>query len=137
MADAPPPADDPTAPDVHTSRLQLVWDVVLFQFKLLADGVRDIVLSPLSIIAAVLGLVAGGDDPQQYFRRLLRLGRRSERWINLFGHKHRDGTSDQLMDPLRERLFSEAKSNPWVHRAGSKLNETLDQVNRPRPGDHL
>lgn len=135
MVDLPEPAKDAAGDDVHTSRLQLVWDVVLFQFKLLFDGIRDILLIPLSIVAGVLGLVAGGDDPQQYFRQLLRLGRRTEVWLNLFGHPGRQGTSDGLIDPLRERVFTEAKHNPWISRAGTRLNETLDSVNRPKPGD--
>ncbi len=111
--EAPPP------PAVHTARLQLVWDVVMFQIKLLADGIRDLVLSPMIIVAGVLGLLAGGDDPHRYFRRVLRFGRRTELWINLFGHR-RSGTSDALVDPLRERMFSEAAANPGsVVRAGA------------------
>ena len=122
--------------DVHASRLQLVWDVLLFQAKLVADGLRDLLLSPISIIAGILGLIAGGDDPHQYFRRLLRLGRRTEVWINLFG-RHRRGTSDAMIDPLRERVFEQARENPWVNRAGSELNARLDRVNAPprRPTD--
>ena len=127
-ADAAPPP----RPDVHTSRLQLVWEVLLFQFKLAFDGLRDLLLSPVSIATAVLGLIAGGDDPRRYFRRLLVLGRRSERWINLFGHHGRPGTSDELVESLRERVFTEATSNPWLSRAGTRLNETLDSVNTER-----
>jgi hypothetical protein len=59
--------------DAHVSRLQLLWDVTLFQFKLLFDGLRDLLLSPLSIISAVIGLVAGGEEPDRYFKQLLRL----------------------------------------------------------------
>jgi hypothetical protein len=140
MADLPVQPDPPPAakaPDLHTSRLQLLWDVLLFQFKLIFDGLRDLLLSPISMVAAVMGLVAGGDDPYQYFRKLLRLGRRSEAFINLFGG-HRRGTSDEFIDPLRERVFTEATSNPWLSRAGTRLNEHLDnvQTNRrsPPPG---
>lgn len=132
MADSDPKLDSPAdVPDVHSSRLQLIWDVILFQFKLAFDGLRDVLLSPVSIIAGILGLVAGGDDPHQFFRRLLRLGRRSEAWINLFGG-HRRGTSDELVDSLRERVFSEAQENPWLSRAGSRFNEKLDSVNAAR-----
>ena len=135
----PPPQSEPLAPapspapTVHTSRLQLIWDVTLFQFKLAADGLRDVLLSPISIIMAILGLVAGGDDPHQYFRRLQRFGRRTEIWINLFGlHSHRRGTSDEMVDGIRERVFTEATSNPWLSRAAGRLNEKLDNVNASR-----
>jgi hypothetical protein len=114
---------------VHASRLQLVWDVVLFQFKLLFDGLRDLVLSPVSIAAAVLGLIAGGDDPQRYFRRLLKIGRRTEIWLNLFGHHKSKHTSDELVAGLRQRVFENARSNSWVERAGTRLNRGLDSLN--------
>lgn len=126
--------EDTSPPEVHASRLQLVWDVLLFQFKLAFDGLRDLLLSPLSIISALMGLLAGADDPHKYFRRLLAFGRRSERWINLFG-LHRDpGTSDELVESLRARVFTEAQTNPWLNRAGAHLNRTLDNVNAGRSG---
>ena len=113
----------------HESRLQLIWDVVLFQFKLAADGVRDILLSPISIISAIAGLVAGGDEPDRYFKKVLKLGRRSDLWLNLFGYHPHGNTSDDLVKPLQERIFSEAQTNPWLSKAGSGLNRKLDSVN--------
>ena len=114
--------------DRDKSRLQLVLDVVVFQFKLAADGLRDVLLSPLSIIAAVMGLVAGGDDPYRYFRDLLRFGRRTELWINLFGYRKHAGTSDDLIAPIKEKVMSEAQANPWISKAGGELNRTLDTM---------
>ncbi|MGE0622615.1 MAG: hypothetical protein AB7O54_08345 [Pseudomonadales bacterium] len=118
----------PPAEDRNTSRLTLLLDVFVFQFKLAADGLRDILLSPLSIISAIMGLLAGGDDPYRYFRDLLRFGRRTELWINLFGHRRRGGTSDDLIAPLKTRVVSEAQTNPWISRAGDELNRKLDTV---------
>ena len=119
----------PDAPDNRqASRLHLMWDVLVFQFKLAADGLRDVLLSPLSILAAIMGLVAGGDDPYRYFRELLRLGRRSEIWINLFGYRKHQGTSDDLIAPIKDRVLTEAQFNPWLSRAGTKLNRRLDDV---------
>ena len=127
--------DDPTTPSQeagdqsrNTSRLQLLLDVFVFQFKLAADGLRDVILSPLSIIAAVMGLMAGGDDPYRYFRDLLRLGRRSEVWINLFGYRKHSGTSDDLIAPIKKKVMTEAQTNPWISKAGGELNRTLDTM---------
>ena len=114
--------------DRDKTRLQLVLDVLAFQFKLAADGLRDVLLSPLSIIAALMGLIAGGDDPYRYFRDLLRFGRRTEVWINLFGYRKHAGTSDELIAPLKAKVMSEAQTNPWISKAGGELTRTLDTV---------
>lgn len=100
MSDPP----DPAAKTKHESRVTLLWDVLVFQFKLVADGLRDVLLSPVSIVAAILGVVAGGDDPYRYFRSLLRLGHKSEAWLNLFGYRASAGTSDELIEPVRTRV---------------------------------
>lgn len=114
--------------DRGETRLQLVLDVLVFQFKLAADGLRDVLLSPLSIVAALMGLIAGGDDPYRYFRDLLRFGRRTELWINLFGYRRHAGTSDDLIAPIKAKVMSEAQTNPWLSKAGGELNRTLDTV---------
>ena len=125
----PHPPDEDLPPSTGTSRLQLLWDVLVFQFKLAADGLRDVLLSPVSLVSALIGLLAGGDEPDRYFRRVLRLGRRSEVWINLFGYRKHAGTSDELIAPLKDKVFAQAKGNPWVSKVGSELNRTLDDVN--------
>ena len=66
------------------SRWQLLRDVLAFQFKLAIDGLRDVILSPISIIAALVGLVSERKNPGKHFYRLLEMGHRSDRWINLF-----------------------------------------------------
>ncbi len=131
-----PPDPEPSTPadDTHLSRLQLLTDVLVFQFKLLVDGLRDLLLSPLSIIAAVIGLISGGDRPDQYFRRVVRFGLRTERWINLFGEHDGPGTADHLVDPLRSRVIDEARANPWLSKAGTSLNRQLDGVNSALSG---
>lgn len=71
--------------DVAASpRWQLVKDVLVFQVKLFVDGFRDLLLVPASIGAGFMSLVQTRSRPGPQFYELLRLGRRSERWINLF-----------------------------------------------------
>lgn len=65
-------------------RWGLIRKLIMFQFKLAADGVRDLVLSPLSLIAGLIGILFGGDDPAWAYRRLMSVGHKSDRWINLF-----------------------------------------------------
>ena len=113
MSDEQPtaPVDEPDSED-RDARFRLIWDVVLFQFKLAADGLRDVVLVPISLGAGIWGLIAGGDEPSQYFRRLQRFGRRTDVWINLFGQHSRGPTSDNLIKPLEETIYKEYRRWP-------------------------
>ena len=64
----------------------LIRDVSMLQIKLFADSMRDLILVPLSISAGVLSLLWRSDNkPGTQFYHVLRAGRRSDRWINLFG----------------------------------------------------
>ena len=111
------------------SRSRLLWDVFVFQFKLAFDGFRDVVLVPVSIIAGLMGLLIGGNEPARYFRQVLRFGRRTEYWLNLFDHpQRRGGTSDELIDPIRDLVFEEAEKSELLRNVGSGLNRSLDQV---------
>ena len=66
------------------SRWQLLRDAGAFQVKLLLDAVRDIALSPLALVAALVDFVFAGSRPPKHFYAVLRLGRRSEAWIDLW-----------------------------------------------------
>ncbi len=67
-------------------RWTLIRDVAVLQIKLLADGLRDLILVPASLIAGLLSLASGNDGrPGDHFYRLLSRGKQTERWINLFG----------------------------------------------------
>jgi hypothetical protein len=71
-----PQDDDPT-------RL-LLRDVMRFQVKLWLEAARDVVLSPITLAAAALDFVLIRQQTPRYFRELLKLGRRSEDWIDLW-----------------------------------------------------
>jgi len=64
---------------------RLMGDLLALQFKLAVDGIRDLLLSPVSIGAAIYGVFASPENPGKYFNEVLKLGHRSDRWINLFG----------------------------------------------------
>lgn len=90
------------------SRADLFRDAAVLQLKLLADGLRDALLIPLSLVAALIGLARGGPDCDREFRRVIKLGLRSERWINLFGHHKPLGRSGPAgsMDSIIEQVES-------------------------------
>jgi hypothetical protein len=128
-------SEDNLHDDAHQSRIRLVRDVVVFQFKLAADGLRDILLSPVSIAAAILGLVAGGDEPERYFRRLQRFGRRTDIWINLFSQYRHGPTADRFLEPFERKVIEEYERGGWLSDGTNRLNKALDHVGRrPEPG---
>lgn len=89
-----------------TKRFPVLRDVIVFQAKLLVDGLRDLLLSPLSIAAAFIDLLVPGDDGGKRFYGVVALGRRTERWINLFGmaDKHDPSARPAGMDALLSEL---------------------------------
>lgn len=66
-------------------REMLIRDVAVLQVKLIVDGLRDFILVPVSLVSGLISLFRMGDPAGTEFYQLLRLGRKSERWINLFG----------------------------------------------------
>lgn len=94
--DAPGAGDrrgDEHAPSYGTlpGRWGLLRDAAAFQVKLVVDGLRDVLLSPVSLIAAIAGLALGRHD---WFYDVLHVGRRSEKWIDLFSAARRVGQAE-------------------------------------------
>ena len=92
----------------HNPRWELLREAAVLQLKLLVDGLRDAILIPMSLVAALIGLLRGGPDCDREYRRVLKLGRRSERWINLFGNQRplgKSGTAGSL-DSILEQVES-------------------------------
>ena len=132
------PTVPPSRREHHQTRLDLVWETVVFQFKLAADGMRDLILSPVSIFATLIGLITGGDEPDRYFRRVKRFGRRTDLWINLFGHQRHRDTADRFLEPLETRLKDEYERGGWVKRSADQMNSMLDSLQdrrAPTPPD--
>jgi hypothetical protein len=99
----PPAAEGPKRSSAPVDRWTLIRDLLTFQLKLVIDGVRDILLSPISLIAGLADLVAGGDRGSHYFYDVLHLGKRSERWINLFGAAEDVAAPDIPISPAEEK----------------------------------
>jgi hypothetical protein len=119
-------------PAHHDARVRLVWELVVLHVKLAVEAIRDVFLSPISIIAVIAGLIAGGDRPDVYFRRVQRFGRRSDLWINVFGARHRGPSADQMVKPLEESLLAHTRRGGRFERGAEHVNQLLDSVNRKR-----
>ena len=112
-------------------RFQLVRDAVVFQLKLVADGLRDAVLIPVSLVAALIGFLRGGDDCDREFRRVIALGRRSERWINLFGHQrplgveHPAGSMDIILGQVEAVVMEQYRKGRSEAQTRAAVREAL------------
>lgn len=91
---------------MSSRRFPVFRDVIVFQVKLLVDGLRDLLLSPVSIFAALVDLLVPGDDGGKRFYGVVRFGRRTEQWINLFGaaDRHEPEIAAKGIDVLLEEL---------------------------------
>lgn len=117
-------------------------DILVFQFKLLADGFRDMVLIPASLIAGVAGLLFYHDNPAKPFNTVLGFGKRSEHWINLFGSLPRKlqleasisgsraGGLDRVVDKLEAMVLEQYEKGGITARAKNSIDKTLDALHR-------
>lgn len=117
----------------NTLRWRLIRDALVFQLKLMADATRDLLLSPLSIIAVVVDLLSHpSSNEQSYFYRLLRMGRSSERWINLFAaatprRRPTDASMDFWLQQMEQVLVKEYERGGITANAKNAVDESLDR----------
>ncbi|MCB1644869.1 MAG: hypothetical protein KDI36_05425 [Pseudomonadales bacterium] len=97
----PEQTDSPDAGQPEQGHWAVLGELIAFQFKLALDGVRDLLLSPVSIIAALAGMLSSSSDPGRHLRKVMSFGRRSDRFINLFG-EFDDSPSHRSDDYLRK-----------------------------------
>ncbi|MGH7475578.1 MAG: hypothetical protein ACRELD_04760 [Longimicrobiales bacterium] len=62
----------------------LIRDLFIFQLKLWLDGLKDLVLAPISIGALVLDILAGRGLNGYRLYNVLRAGERFDRWLSLY-----------------------------------------------------
>ena len=66
--------------------------LLVFQVKLAVDALRDIILSPVSLICTLLDYFQKKSGKNSYFEKLMVFGRQTEKRINLF-EQHQIETS--------------------------------------------
>jgi len=116
------------------TRLQLIRDVIVLQIKLVADGFRDALLIPVSLMAAFLGLLRGGEDADREFRQVLKFGRQSDHWINLFGRgkpSRRSGalrSMDQLLNRVEVAVVEQYRKGKNPEEARAAISAALEET---------
>ena len=72
-------------PMTVTSRKVTMRDFVIFQLKLALDGLKDLVIFNVSIVAIVLDFVSGRGQRPRLFYSVVRGSERFDKWLNLHG----------------------------------------------------
>ena len=133
-------------PHSGAGRWTLLRDLGVLQFKLLVDGLRDIILVPASLIAGIISVASSKDGkPGLEFYRLLAWGKESEVWINLFGAVKNSPEEIQQPGPFGNRdiddivgrlesfVVDEYQRGGVTAQAKDRLDKILDAVQRKRP----
>ena len=91
--------------------------LLVFQVKLAADALRDLLMSPVSVVVFLLDTVRKPPLEESLYLRLMLLGRQSDRVINLFDeHKEKGHYSvDEAVETL-ERIVTEGHQQIWKRR---------------------
>ncbi len=85
--------------------------LLMFQLKLGADALRDLLLSPISVLVFLLDVVRKPNLEDSLYLKLMLLGRRSDRVVNLFD-EHKDAglyTIDNAVAELERIIVSSGK----------------------------
>ena len=130
----PKTGDDGKTLDEEGGRKGLLRTVVIFQFKLFVDGVRDVVLVPVSIIAAALDLLSGVANASGNFASVMDMGRRSERYIDLFGERENhvpDDTSPEPgLDDLLKMVETQVRERYRKEGPGGSAQQAVDSLRK-------
>jgi len=122
----------------------LIRDAFVVQIKLIVDGLRDFLLVPASIIAALVSLLSGRDGkPGPQFYQTLALGKRSEEWIDLFGALRNapddippeagdERTIDDVVSRVESYLVDEYQRGGVSRQAKERIDEALAALQKRR-----
>jgi len=121
----------------QSPRFTLIRETAVLQLKLIADGFRDAILIPISLLATLIGLLRGGEDCDREYRRLIKLGRRSERWINLFGHQpplgisHPAGSMDKILNQVESVVLDQYKKGRSTAETRAAVKQAMEKESPP------
>jgi hypothetical protein len=108
--------------------------LVLFQIKLTADALRDLLLSPVAFICTLIDIIFNTQGKNSAFERLMRFGRRSEYFINLFEQRHRIKQSsniEQVASNIESIIKNEMQNQTLSAKAKQKIKQQLSPQKRP------
>ena len=135
----PLPENEPEQPPVWN----LVRDAAVLQVKLIVDALRDLLLVPASLVAALVSVDRTTDGkPGDEFYRLVSVGKQSERWINLFGalrnapdhvvEEYQFGAADidDIVSRVESFVVDEYQRGGVTKQARDRLNEAIRRARK-------
>ena len=119
----------------------LIRHAIFFQLKLGLDALRDILMSPVSIVLVITDIVMANNHQQSYFIRLMGLGKKSDHWINLFGVdlanalpkdiKVADDNVDYWLTKIEEVLKEQQVDGKLTQSGKEKLKQYFRRIKQP------
>ena len=74
---------------VVAERQVTLRDFMIFQLKLALDGLKDVVVFQVSIVALVVDFFSGRGKKPRWFYSVVRTSERFDRWLDLYGAMQR------------------------------------------------
>jgi len=115
------------------TRNQLIRDVLLLQVKLLIGAARDLAVVPVTLAAALLDLILSKSQAPRFFHQVLRLGERSDEWIDVWSAARHESEQRGPVDSILASV-EEVVRDPKVgaHRARVLKRWAERQMGRAR-----
>jgi hypothetical protein len=130
MTSNPSPAAD--------ERWTFIRDVVVFQIKLFLDNLRDLVLMPVALVAAIIDLFVRGEREGALFYKVLRWGAHSEEVIDVYSAiEHHDPgqfrisetyTVDGVIARLQGVVVREVEKGGTAATIKTAMDRAIDQL---------
>src|SRR5262244_3767927 len=127
-------------PEGSGERWRFLRDVIVFQFKLLLDNVRDFALVPISLVAALIDLIYKGEREGTLFYKVLRWGAHSEQVIDVYSaiEDHPPGdfkvnpsyTVDAVIARLEGVVVREYEKGGTAASIKAAVDRAIDQLHR-------
>ena len=111
-------------------------DVLVFQFKMLLDNLRDFALMPISLVAAAIDLFFKGEKQGALFYQVLRWGAHSEEVIDVYSAINVHGrpevnpnyTIDAVITRLEGVLVRECEKGGTAASIKAAMDRAINQI---------
>jgi predicted Co/Zn/Cd cation transporter (cation efflux family) len=104
---------------------------LVFQVKLALDAIRDILLGPVALVATLIDMAEKNHGKNSHFERLMKVGRISERHINLFNqHKQKSQSVESVFDQVENVIKKEYQDGQLTAKAKKAIEAKLRRSKR-------